>query len=551
LNKKNGQSKFFLPGGVKRLGLLPALLLVISLFLSACGNNESNVTPGTPNPSTTASVQLSPITINSNSNSPTAGNGTSGDVTSTPVIAPTPTADTKFPTAIATRPTSTPLPPTSTPAATAAPFTATPVFSGTPVAVDQDVELKTIKAAYDAINKHLFKEPDTAAILTAGLKEVASVTGQTAPDVTFGTDVDGNWNTFTTAFAKLLDADKGFDYPKDQLAWRVVNVMADAVGDEHTYFMDAASYQSRQNLLSGNNSSVGFGIVVTTQNGKAYIVRVVGGSPADKAGIKAGDQIVSYDGTLINDKTWSLIKSAQENEAHTFVLARSGSAQPVTVQVTKGSYTLPTVEYRLINGHIGYIAIRDFFLNVADETDKAMTELRKQGADSWILDVRENPGGINVEQVTGRFVAGGEVMGYNTNRTSHDPMKVSNDLQDSPNKGKPFSPLLPLVLLQDDVSASSSEMLALAVRDFKLGPLIGVKTAGALGHTAAYPLGDGSAISVTVDVYESRGGEKVNGIGVTPDITVERTIDDIVAGRDPQLSAGVDYLEKLVAKKNP
>jgi len=547
LNNKNGQSKIFLPGGAKRLGLLPVLLLVISLFLSACGNNDSNVTVVTPNPSVTASVQLSPITINSNS--PTAGNTTGPDVTSTPVIAPTPTVDNKFPTA--TRPTATPLPPTSTPAATEAPFTATPVFSGTPVAIDQDVELKTIKAAYDAINKHLFKEPDTAAILAAGLKEVASVTGQTAPDVTFGTDVESNWNTFSTAFTKLLNADKGFEYPKDQLAWRVVNVMADAVGDEHTYFMDTASYQSRQNLLSGNNSSVGFGVVVTTQDGNAYIVRVVAGSPADKAGIKAGDQIVSYDGTLINDKTWSLIKNAQENEAHTFVLARSGSAQPVTVQVTKGSYTLPTVEYRLINGHIGYIAIRDFFLNVADETDKAMIDLRKQGADSWILDVRENPGGINVEQVTGRFVAGGEIMGYNTNRTSRDPMKVSNDLQDSPNKGKPFSPLLPLVLLQDDVSASSSEMLALAVRDFKLGPLIGVKTAGALGHTAAYPLGDGSAISVTVDVYESKGGEKVNGIGVTPDITVERTIEDIVAGRDPQLSAGVDYLEKLVAKKNP
>jgi carboxyl-terminal processing protease len=148
-------------------------------------------------------------------------------------------------------------------------------------------------------------------------------------------------------------------------------------------------------------------------------------------------------------------------------------------------------------------------------------------------------------------VAGGEIMGYNTNRQSREEMKVNNDLQNSPNKGKPFAPLLPLALLMDDISASSSEMLALAVRDFKLGPLIGTKTAGALGHTAAYPLGDGSAISVTVDEYESRGGEKVNGIGVTPDITVERSIDDLVAGRDPQLKSGVEYLEKLVAKKNP
>jgi carboxyl-terminal processing protease len=384
--------------------------------------------------------------------------------------------------------------------------------------------------------------------LLAALKEVAITTGQTAPDVTFGSDAEANWNSFSTQFAKLLNADSGFKYPKYQLAHRVVNVMADTVGDEHTYFMDPAFYQSRQNLLSGNNSSVGFGVVVTTQDGKAYIVRVVAGSPADKAGMKDGDQIVEYDGTPITDKTWSIIKNAAENEAHTFVLGRAGT-QPITVQVTKGVYTLPTVEYRLINGHIGYIAIRDFFLNVADETDKAMIELRKQGADSWVLDVRENPGGINVEQVTGRFVAGGEIMGYTTNRQGRDPMKINNDLQDSPNKGKPFSPLLPLTLLQDDNSASSSEILALAIRDFKLGPIIGVKSAGALGYTSAYPLGDGSAISVTISEYESRGGEKVNGIGVTPDVTVERTIDDIVAGRDPQLAAGVDYLEKLVAKK--
>lgn len=536
------------------MGLIPVLLLAFSILLSACGGtSEPNATLVTPDPSITASVQLSPVSI-SVSDSPTPGTSASAtataDITSTPVVAPTPTVGNKVPNS-AQQPTGTPIPPTSTPDATttAEPaVTATPVVSGTLEEIDQEAELKTIKAAYDAINKHLFKQPDTEAILLAGLKEIANITGQTAPAVTFGPDSDANWNSFTTEFGKLLNTDSGFKYPRNQLARRVVNVMADAVGDEHTYFMDPASYQSRQNLLSGNNSSVGFGVVVTTQEGKAYIVRVVAGSPADKAGIKDGDQIVEYDSTPITDKSWSIIKNAAENEAHTFVLARSGS-QTIKVKVTKGTYTLPTVEYRLINGHIGYIAIRDFFLNVADETDKAMIELRKQGADSWILDVRENPGGINVEQVTGRFVAGGEIMGYNTNRQNRDPMKVNNDLQDSPNKGKPFSPLLPLTLLQDDVSASSSEMLALAVRDFKLGPVIGVKSAGALGHTAAYPLGDGSAISVTVDEYESKGGEKVNGVGVTPDITVERTIDDIVAGRDPQLAAGVDYLEKVVAKK--
>ena len=539
MSKKN--NRFKLNCSKKSLGIGPVLLLALSLLLSACGVEKSSSLV-TTNPNVTTSVQLSPVSIPVD-NSPTAI--ASPEPTSTPVIAPTPTLDRNYPD---TNQQPTVPPPTAT---IVIQITPTPIATGTFEPIDRQAELTTIKAAYDAINKHLFKTPDLATLLQAGLKEEASVSGGAVPALTFGTDVESNWNTFSTAFEKILTGVGNFKYPKYQLARRMVNAMADTVGDEHTYFMDPTSYQSRQNLLSGNNASIGFGVVVTTQDGKAYIVRVIPGSPADKAGIRAGDLLVQYDDNLVTDKSWVIIKNAKENEAHTFILSRPSSPTPITVKATKGSYTLPTLEYRMINNHIGYIAIRDFFLNVADESDKAMIELRKQGADSWILDVRENPGGINVEQVTGRFVAGGEIMGYNTNRQSRDEMKVNNDLQSSPNKGKPFTPLLPLTLLMDDISASSSEMLALAVRDFKLGPLIGVKTAGALGHTAAYPLGDGSAISVTVDEYESRGGEKVNGKGVIPDMTVERTIDDLVTGRDPQLKAGVEYLEKLVAKKNP
>jgi carboxyl-terminal processing protease len=520
------------------------LLLLLSLLLGACGGSGTTSSLPTALPNVTAAVQLPPVSI-AVGISPTAA--VSPEITATPVIAPTPTQDSNYP--ISSQP-PTPTFPPATPTGEIQ-ITPTPVVSGPLETIDREAELKTIKAGFDAINKHLFKQPDTKALLEASLKEIANVSGATVPELTFGNDAEANWDIFAATFDKMLNAAGDFKYPKFQLARRVVNVMADTVGDEHTYFMDPASYQSRQNLLSGNNASIGFGVVITTEVDKAYIVRVVPGSPADKAGVKAGDQFLEYDGKPVNEKSWSMVRNALENETHAFTLVRPGNPEPITLQVIKGIYTLPTVEYRLINNHIGYIAIRDFFLNVADETDKAMIELRKQGADSWLLDLRENPGGINVEQVTGRFVAGGEIMGYNTNRQSREEMKVNNDLQNSPNKGKPFAPLLPLALLMDDISASSSEMLALAVRDFKLGPLIGTKTAGALGHTAAYPLGDGSAISVTVDEYESRGGEKVNGIGVTPDITVERSIDDLVAGRDPQLKSGVEYLEKLVAKKNP
>jgi carboxyl-terminal processing protease len=525
---------------LKFAALWVAVVLLGLSLLAACGEASPVVDTGlppttAPAPATTTTSPLLTATpggvplpttrvpINTDLLNPTA------------VIAPTPTPQFQVP-VVQGQPTvsipPTMPPPTPTAQPTALPATPTPTPRGTNEILDRAAELKVIKSAYEAINEHLYTEPDNKAIMTAAIGEIVVITGVSIPVINFTGNKAGDWQLFEYNYNLILDAKKGFQYPKNQLAFRVVNVMADAVGDEHTYFLDRTGYENRQNLLSGNNTSVGFGIVIITQDDRAIITRVVGGSPAEKSGVKPGDQLIGYGNQTINAKNWSIIRSAKENETHTFTLKRLNVAQPVKLQVTKMRYNLPTVEYRMVNNHIGYIAVRDFFLNVADETDRAMQELRKQGADSWIIDLRENPGGVNVELMTGRFVKGGEIMGYNSSRRGKEEMKVSNDLSAGPNKGKVFEPSLPMTVLIDEGSASSSEMFALAARDFKLGPLIGTRTAGALGHTAAYPVGDKVAISVTVD-----------------DIVVERTVQDLANGNDPQLQAGVEYLEKLLAKK--
>jgi hypothetical protein len=282
LSKNPHQFKTVYP---KRLGPGAALLLLLSLLWGACGGSETTSNLPTALPNITAAVQLPPVSIAvGNGNSPTAA--VSSDLTATPVIAPTPTQDSNYPT-VSQPPTAT-IPPV-TPTGVAQ-ITPTPAVSGPLEAIDRTAELATIKAGFDAINKHLFKQPDTKALLEASLKEIANVSGATVPELTFGSDAEANWDIFAATFDKMLNAAGDFKYPKYQLARRVVNVMADTVGDEHTYFMDPASYQSRQNLLSGNNASIGFGVVITTQVDKAYIVRVVPGSPADKAGVKEGDQ---------------------------------------------------------------------------------------------------------------------------------------------------------------------------------------------------------------------------------------------------------------------
>lgn len=532
-------------------GLVAALLLSFSMLLSACSSATSTATPiaavalpsvvisptGVP---TSLPVTATPVVVATNGTTVTpAANTSIGASESSPTVVPTASGTAALSDSTISSNTETPEP------------SPTPTLEGTPAKVDTTYELKLIKTAYDAINEHLFRVPDTGKLLTACLSEVASITNQNAPtDISFGNNPNENWTKFTTAFNNIVDnatKTNNFTYPKGQLAHRVVTAMADAVNDEHTYFLSADELNQRNDLLSGDNTSVGFGIVITIANNVLYIVRPVPNSPADKAGLKPGDEIIGFDGDTNPNQIKTTVLDASANLTHTFTIKRPNVEQPLTFKIVKGQYTLPTVEYRLINKNIGYIAIRDFFTNVAEETDKAMRDLYSQGAREWIIDVRDDPGGVDAEEVVGRFVKGDQIMGYTKNRKDQQPDKVSNDGVDGPDKGQPFSPVLPMTVLVNEDSASSSEIFALAMRDFNVGELIGETTAGALGHTEAFALGDGTAISVTVDEYLSAKKEELNGVGVTPDIIVPLSIDDLASGSDPQLVAAVSYLDKTPA----
>lgn len=519
-------------------GLVAALLLSLTTLLSACSSETPTATP-------VAAVALPSVEISPSSSL------TTQQATATPVVVATSNQTTTGNATASTTSSITTAPTTvssnTTPTAEPSP---TPTLAGPAVKVDAGYELKLIKTAYDAIVQHLFKTPDTTSLLTASLQEISSVTNQPIPTVTFGDKSDDNWTKFTTAFNKMVDnatQTNNFTYPKGQLAHRVVTAMAGAVNDEHTYFLSSDEFNQRNDLLSGDNNTIGFGIVITIENNVLYIVRPVPNSPADKAGLKPGDEIIGFDGETNPDQIKTTVLDASANTSHTFTIKRPGQAQALTFKIIKAQYTLPTVEYRLINKHIGYIAIRDFFTNVAQETDKAMRDLHNQGATEWIIDLRDDPGGVNAEEVVGRFVKGGAIMGYIKNRTQNQPDKVSNDGVDGVDKGEAFSPLLPVATLVNADSASSSEIFALAIHDFNLGKLIGEKTAGALGHTEAFALGDGTAISVTVDEYISVKKEELNGVGVTPDIVVPLSIDDLANNRDPQLVAAVNYLDNIPA----
>ncbi|HEX2909639.1 MAG TPA: S41 family peptidase [Chloroflexia bacterium] len=525
-------------GLAKKLAFLLPALIVLSIFLAACGSETVSLSIPTAQsgaalvptgPTSTAQPTTVPAT-------PTA-NPATGPI---PTVTPQPTATPEPPTA-APAPTSTPEPeetPAASPAATAAP----PTISAVPGPIDGAAELKVIKAAYDAINKHFYKQPDTAAIAQKALEQAASTLGVSPPGPQQWSDATTNWKLFEQQFNKLIAASKT-QLPRGQLAHQVVDAMAHATGDLHTYFLDEKRTDIINRMARGDNSTLGFGaFYILYQNGY-YVQRLTTGSPADLAGVKVGDKLLQFDGVAASQDAINRMTNAQEGKSYSFVFQRPGVASLVKLNLEFKRYNVPTIEWHMVGNHIGFITINAFHQDVATRLDETIAAAKVQGADSLVVDLRYNGGGYNFDKVAGRFVKDGEDLGTFTNRRGTSQLKAHSD-------GKQVDPPLPLVVLIDRNSASASEVFSLAVRDYKAGTLIGGKSAGAIGTVQYWPLGDGTMLGVTASEYETAKGEKLNGIGVMPDIQVTRSTADILAGRDPQLDAAVKLLESK-AKTGP
>ncbi len=514
------------------------LTLLLALMLAACGGEEAAMTLPTTGPV----VAIGP-----------GGSGTAA--ATSPTSAPPTAQPTSTPAIIALPPTATPLPPTPTSAPSTAQPTSTPAPSrptsptaqptalpqpaetGTPAPLDPAAELKVIKAAYDALNKNFYTQPPTDVIAQKGLEETATALNQPKPAGLKWGDAEANWKLFESEFTRLVSG-SSLQLPPRVLAHRIVNVMAAATGDLHTYYLDERRAEAWNRMTRGDNSTLGFGAFFILYQNNYYVQRLTTGSPAQLAGGKVGDRLVSFDGGNITDAAsfTRLSRGLIEKRQYDFTFERPGQAARLNLRIEYARYTVPTAEWQIVNNHIGFITLNAFHVDVASKLDEAIAGVKGQGADSLIIDLRFNGGGYAFERVAGRFVRDGETLGSFTTRGIKTTLKARSD-------GKFVDPPLPLAVLIDRNSASASEVFSLAVKDYKAGTIIGSKSAGAIGTVRAWPLGDGTLLAVTASVYETVLGEKLNNIGVTPDIVVARSTADILAGRDPQLDAAVKHLE--------
>jgi carboxyl-terminal processing protease len=399
--------------------------------------------------------------------------------------------------------------------------------------LDAEAELKIVKSAYDNLRRNLYTDPDTIALLTSAQTEAQKALGQSLPlDALDGKNASDQWEIFAQNVRTMIARSTVTTLAPGDLAHRLVTAMAKTINDLHTYFIPAKQADAERRAQNGDSSIVNFGFTSTSINNDLYALDVVPNSPIAEAGLRYGDHVLSIDGQALNaDTRTALLGNPQDGQTYTISVQHAGDAGPTDLIVHMHRYVQVSLISSVLDGHIGYIKTFEFYDTVQQELDDALASLHAQHVDSLIIDFRGNRGGVNVDRVMGRFLKDGTELGVSKGRRVQARKYARSD-------GKPTE-TLPVTVLVDDSSGSASEIAALAFEEDTSATVIGTKTAGAVGSTQRFELGDGSLLSITVAIYVSAKGASLNDIGVAPGVTVDRTNDDIVAARDPQLDAAI------------
>jgi carboxyl-terminal processing protease len=314
-----------------------------------------------------------------------------------------------------------------------------------------------------------------------------------------------------------------------------------ALNDPYTAYYDAAEYRDiNQRITEGGY--VGIGAVMTIDNGNLTVVSVLPNTPAEKAGIKAKDRVLEVDGNstagMSLDEAVLRIQGKAGTQV-TLLVLHAGDENPETIVITREEITFFSVSTEILPGNIGLITVAYFSTHTGSEFISGLEEMKSKNVDGIILDLRDNPGGAldAAVSVASQFLKDGIVL-Y---ALDNEGKKQTYDV-----KPGGLATELPLAVLVNGYSASASEVVAGALQDYGRAPLIGNQTFGKGSVNHFRQLSDGSAIYITIGRWYTPNGRQIEGNGLTPDIVVERTQQDIEQGKDPQLDRAIEYIKSRI-----
>ncbi|MCM8710169.1 S41 family peptidase [Clostridium sp. SYSU_GA19001] len=317
--------------------------------------------------------------------------------------------------------------------------------------------------------------------------------------------------------------------------------MTGALNDPYTVFMNQKEFEAFSTQTEGSYS--GIGLQIEVKDDDIVVLSTFEDSPARKVGILPGDIIKNVDGTDVTGKEYqkaiSMIKG-QEGTTVNVTISRN-EKETHTYTVKRAKINLQTVSGEMLPGNMAYIKISMFDEHTADDFSKKLKELKGQGAKGILLDLRQNPGGLlsSSVDVVSNFVSKGKVIVSTVDKYKKEEKHVS--------KGG-IAEGMPLVVLIDGLTASASEIVSGAVRDYKVGTLVGEKTFGKGVVQTLVDTGDGTALKVTVSKYYTPNGENIHKTGIAPDVQVtypeELLKKAYNRNTDPQFIRAVEVLRE-------
>lgn len=289
-----------------------------------------------------------------------------------------------------------------------------------------------------------------------------------------------------------------------------------SLGDPYSAYYTQEEYEDLTTETTGSYKGIGVVMQQNTDTMQVEVVRCYEGAPGEKAGLLPGDIIIQVNGEDTSSMELSevvdMVKSSEDGTAH-ITIAREGEKDYLQIDVPLEEVNIPVVAHEMLEENIGYIALYEFTEQTEPQYEAAFQELKEQGMERLIVDVRGNPGGLltSVCDILEDILPEGLIV-YTEDKDGSRREYTSNGEKELD---------MPLAVLINGSSASASEIFAGAIQDYGLGTLVGTTTYGKGIVQSLIPLSDGSAVKTTTAKYYTPKGRCIHGTGIEPDVEVE------------------------------
>ena len=322
---------------------------------------------------------------------------------------------------------------------------------------------------------------------------------------------------------------------EEKLKEGAIKGYVEGLGDEYTEYIPAEEMEDYTENITGNFVGIGIYMIADKDSGRVVVYYPIPESPAEKAGVKAGDQIISVDGTEYTADDFNTIADYIKGEEGTTVnLEVERNGERIKFEIKREKINTNPITIEMLENNIGYLKLPSFDEDTSKDFEEKVKELQSQGAQSLVIDLRNNGGGIVSEatDIADMLLDKGQTIISTVDKDDKKEITYSK-------KSTIFT--MPITVLVNENSASASEILACSLKDNERAKIIGTKTYGKGIIQTLLSLTDGSGLKITTEEYYTPSHNKIHKVGLVPDEEVEENTEN--EDNDTQLNKAIELIK--------